>query len=91
MPNGTNRESLLSVYSLSPGAYAKVSGKMQVSRGTLNNFNNPVIFRVYAENRDIQREWTIIVHNARNLATIESPGMPGMIAISGKDSINSFK
>jgi hypothetical protein len=87
MPYGTNRESLLSVYSLSPGAYAKVSGKMQVSRGTFNNFNNPVIFRVYAENRDIQREWTIIVQNAKNLASLESSGVPGMIARVRTDTL----
>jgi hypothetical protein len=63
MPSGTNIGSLLSVFSLSPGAYAKVSGVMQESSSSPNNFNNPVIYRVYAENRDIQRKWTIIVHN----------------------------
>jgi hypothetical protein len=63
MPYGTNRESLTASYLLSPGAYAKVSDKMQVSNSTSNNFINPVIYKVYAENRAIQREWTIDVHN----------------------------
>jgi hypothetical protein len=62
MPKGTNLESLSAIYTLSPGAYVKAEGKMQVSNSTLNNFNNPVIYRVYAENRDVQREWTIKVH-----------------------------
>jgi hypothetical protein len=63
MPYGTDRGSLTAIYSLSPGAYAKVAGKMQLSKSTSNNFNNPVIYKVYAENRAIQREWTINVYN----------------------------
>jgi hypothetical protein len=68
MPYGTNKGSLLAVYSLSPGAYAKVAGKMQVSNATLNNFNSQLIYKVYAENRSVQKEWTINVHNAKNAA-----------------------
>jgi hypothetical protein len=63
MPAGTNLGSLLSVFSLSPGAYAKIDGRMQISRSIWNNFSKPVICTVYAENRDIRRDWTIIVHN----------------------------
>jgi hypothetical protein len=66
MPYGTNKSSLLAGYTLSPGAYAKVSGKLQVSKVTKNNFNNPLTYTVYAENRDIQKEWTIYVQNAKN-------------------------
>ncbi len=68
MPYGTNKGSLPAVFALSPGAYAKVAGKMQVSKSTLNNFNNPLIYKIYAENRIIQKEWTINVHNAKNPA-----------------------
>jgi hypothetical protein len=68
MPYGTNKGSLLAVYTLSPGAYAKVNGKMQTSRSTLNNYNNPLVYTVYAENRSIKKEWTIKVHNAKNPA-----------------------
>ncbi len=66
MPYGTNKNSLLTVFSLSPGAYAKVSNKLQVSGSTLNNFNSPLIYTVYAENRDIRKEWTINVLNAKS-------------------------
>ena len=34
MPYGTNPGSLIATFSLSPGAYAKVSGKLQVSGST---------------------------------------------------------
>jgi hypothetical protein len=68
MPYGTDKSSLVAVYTLSPGAYAKIDGKLQVSKSTVNNFNGQMIYRVYAENRDIQKEWTINVTNLKNSA-----------------------
>jgi hypothetical protein len=68
MPYGTNKGFLNAVFTLSPAAYAKVNGKRQVSRNTLNNFNTPVHFIVYAENRNVQKDWIITVTNARNNA-----------------------
>lgn len=68
MPYGTNKRYLTPVFSLSPGAYAKVSGKMQFSRNSPNDFTNPLIYKVYAENRDVQRDWIINVHVAKNSA-----------------------
>ena len=62
MPSGTNREALTAVYTLSPGAYVKVGGTQQKSKTSVNNFNRPVIYRVYAENRIIMREWKVYVH-----------------------------
>jgi len=61
MPYGTDRSSLLSDFTLSGGAYTKAGGIMQVSNLTQNDFNLPVTFRVYAENRDIIRNWEIKV------------------------------
>jgi hypothetical protein len=63
MPHGTNRGSLVASYTLSPGAYAKVFGRLQYSRISSNDFSIPVIYRIYAENRDIQKEWNIVVEN----------------------------
>jgi hypothetical protein len=62
MPFGTDRGSLTGAFTLSPGANAKVAGKIQVSEVTRNNFNNPVVYKVYAENRSVQNDWTVIVH-----------------------------
>jgi hypothetical protein len=61
MPYGTIRNSLQADFRLSPGAYAKASGKLQVSGSTLNNFNSPLTYTVFAENREIRRDWTIKV------------------------------
>ena len=66
MPYGTDRRSLTPVYTLSPGAYAKVEGRMQVSEVTRNNFNSPVVYKVYAENRATQNEWTVNVRYTKS-------------------------
>ena len=67
IPYGTNTSSLIASFSVSPGAYAKVDGKLQENRRTPNSFIKPLIYRVYAENRDVQREWTVYVHFIRSL------------------------
>jgi len=82
MPYASDNKALIAGFTLSPGAYAKVAGKKQVSRNTSNNFDNPLIYRVYAENREIQKEWTIIVHNTKNLADFISPTVPGLIGLA---------
>ena len=61
MPNGTNLKSLQPEFSLSPGAYAKVANKMQEPGVTYNNFQVPLTYTVYAENRSIFKNWTIRV------------------------------
>jgi len=77
MHGGTKRSSLIPSFSLSPGAYAKVAGKMQFSRNTANNFTNAVTYRVYAENRSIYRDWTVIVHTPRGKANFVTFMIPG--------------
>lgn len=72
IPYGTNTHSLIASFSVSPGAYAKVDGKLQENRRTPNSFIKPLIYRVYAENRDVQREWTVYVHFIRPSANIDS-------------------
>ena len=79
MPAGTNLSSLKSAFQLSPGAYAKVSGKRQQSNSTINNFNEPVIFTVYAENRDIRKEWTVEVFTTKPNSSIISGSLPGLV------------
>jgi hypothetical protein len=86
MPYGSNKGSLLAGFTLSPGAYARVGGKMQVSKSTLNNFNYPLSYRVYAENRSVQKVWTINVHNAKNPAcdfiSFTIPGLTRSVQIN---------
>jgi hypothetical protein len=59
MPPGAITNSLSAEFLLSPGAYAKVSNSLQVSGRTINNFVEPVVYTVYAENRSIRKEWKI--------------------------------
>jgi hypothetical protein len=86
MPYGTDKTSLVATFYLSPGAYTKVSGRHQSSRNTPNDFTNPVTYRVYAENRDIQRQWTVVVHNAKRKANFISFSVPGQIGLTKIDT-----
>jgi len=85
MPAGTNLNSLKSIFQLSPGAYAKVSGKMQVSNSTANNFTNPVVFTVYAENRDIKKDWIVEVFTGKPITNIVSSALPGLVEPSSRE------
>ena len=86
MPYGTDRNALKASFSLSPGAYAKVSDKLQVSASTLNNFSTPVTYSVNAENRDVRKDWHVKVTNAKNSAadfkTFTIPGVTRSVSIN---------
>lgn len=86
IPYGTNTGSLIAQFSVSPGAYAKVDGKIQESSRTTNGFVKPLIYRVYAENRSIQREWTVNIHFIKSSANFNSFTLPCMIGQSVIDS-----
>jgi hypothetical protein len=78
MPYGTDLSSLTPVFSVSPGAYAKVLGSMQASGYSNVNFTRPVVYKVFAENRNVTKDWTVHVRNAKsNRASIESFRFPG--------------
>jgi hypothetical protein len=89
MPYGTNTSSLIAEFSVSPGAYVKVDGKMQESRRTANSFIKPLIYRVYAENRSIQREWTVNIHFIKNPANFDSFTLSCIVGQSIIDSIRN--
>ncbi len=49
VPNGTNVTALAATFTFSTGANVKVGGVAQVSGTTTNNYTNPIIYRVTAE------------------------------------------
>jgi hypothetical protein len=59
LPGYIDKKSLVASFSLSPGAYAKVSGKLQRSGTGVNDFSSGLVYTVYAENRDVKKEWKI--------------------------------
>lgn len=85
MPENYNLKSLLPIFRLSPGAYAKVSGKMQESGITANDFTNPLIYSVYAENRDVRRDWIIKTVSPKSsdcdFLSFEIPGLTRSVVI----------
>jgi hypothetical protein len=63
MPANTSLENLTPLFRLSPGAYAKVDGVKQSSATSARNFSDTVIYKVFAENRLVSKDWRIIVKN----------------------------
>jgi hypothetical protein len=61
MPSDISKNSLIAEFSLSPGAYAKVSNKLQTEGISTNNFSDQVTYTVFSENRNIRKEWKVIV------------------------------
>jgi hypothetical protein len=79
MPYGSGLKNLTPVFSLSGGAYAKVLSTLQTSGLSRINATEPVIYRVYAENRSIINDWTIEITNAKSsAASIEAFSFPGL-------------
>jgi hypothetical protein len=56
---GTSLNNLVAGFTLSSGAIAKIGGILQVNNVTGNNFTNPVIYHVIAEDTSITQNWTI--------------------------------
>lgn len=79
MPYGSSLQNLIPAFTLSPGAYVKVLNSMQTSGVSHVSFTEPVIYRVYAENRSVTKDWTVSITNALNNANnIESFTFPGV-------------
>ena len=88
MPYGTDRSSLKAVYVISPGALAKVAGKLQTNGVTLNNMTSPLEYRIHAENREVYKDWTVNVYNARNSSCdIKSFSVAGFVGAVKIDSL----
>jgi len=68
MPYGTDLTALKPIFMLSPGALAKVNGITQISGNTRNNFNTPLTFTVFAENRQVKENWTVNINCQKNSA-----------------------
>lgn len=78
MPFGVNTAALTAGFIISPGAQAKIAGKVQMSKVSQNNFLSPVVYTIYAENRDIRTNWTVYVNVHRNSeADITAFSIPG--------------
>jgi len=64
MPVGSSRKQLSPSFLLSPGAYSKCLGSLQTEGFSANDYDKPVIYTVYAENRNYKKRWTVYIQNA---------------------------
>jgi hypothetical protein len=86
MPFGTNTTSLIGAYTASSGSTIKIGTTIQASGTNANNFTNPVIYSVLAEDGITTQNWTVTVTVAQNSATAIS-----LFSINGQlnSSINA--
>jgi hypothetical protein len=59
--NAPSLQNLIAQFELSYGAVAEISGVFQVSGGTSNDFSNPVIYTIIAQDGITQKNWTVNV------------------------------
>ncbi|KAB2869478.1 MAG: DUF5018 domain-containing protein, partial [Bacteroidales bacterium] len=81
LPYGTNLTALVATYTLSPAATAKVNGVAQQSGVTANDFTNPVVYNVTAEDGTTVVDWTVTI-------TTEAPSADATIT-SAVYTVNS--
>lgn len=63
MPMDTDLSALVAEFTLSTGATATVGGEVQESGVTINNFADPVIYTITAQDGTTTSDWTINVTN----------------------------
>ncbi len=73
LPYGTDVTNLVATFTLSGGASAKVGGVDQVSGVTVNNFTNPVVYTVTADDGTTTQDWTVTV-------TVAQPPLTTLVA-----------
>lgn len=94
VPYGTNLTALVATFTLSDGATVKVGSDVQVSGTTANNFTNPVVYVVTAENTTTTKNWTVTVtpeagSSSAEILTYSLAGQIGNAVItSGAITIN---
>ena len=68
-PYGTDVTSMAATFTLSYGATTKANGSAQESGVSTNNFTNPVVYGVHAEDGITTQNWTVTVTLVPNTAT----------------------
>lgn len=66
---GTNLSNLIATFSLSTGATATVSGLVQVSGSTANDFSNPLNYVVRAQDEVTVQTWSVTLSVANSVPT----------------------
>ncbi|WP_462281485.1 T9SS type A sorting domain-containing protein [Salinivirga cyanobacteriivorans] len=61
MPMGTDLSALVADFTLSVGATASVEGEVQESGVTVNDFTNPVVYTITAQDGSTTADWTVTV------------------------------
>ena len=86
VPYGTNPANLIAIFTLSPGASAKVGATAQISGSTSNDFTSPVTYTVTAEDGSTKQDWivtvTVAANNAADITQFTVPNQIGNSTIT---------
>ena len=88
MPHGTNVTALVATFAISPFAESiKVGVTDQVSGTTANDFTEPVVYTVMAEDGETDKDWTVTIEVAdpseeADILTYSIPGQMGNTKIN---------
>ena len=72
---GTSLDALVATFTLSPGASAKIGAVDQESGVTENNFTDPVIYTVTAEDGTTTKDWTVTVSVYVGIEDVENSAL----------------
>ena len=70
IPIGTNLENLVATFNLSDGSWAMVNGEEQISGVTVNDFTNPITYKVIAPG-GCAKDWLVTVNLVTGIADEE--------------------
>ena len=73
VPYATRVNNLVAAFGLSSGAAVKVNGVPQASGTTANDFTNPLIYRVTAQDTIQTKDWTVICKVAKKTGGASTP------------------
>ena len=92
MPGGTDLSNLIASFALSSGATVAISGIQQESGVTPNDFSNPVVYTVTAEDGTTTKNWTVNIDASYSIeANIEGYSINGQTSSdidAGAQAIN---
>jgi hypothetical protein len=99
LPFGANVTNLAASYTVSAGASASVGGTSQVSGVSVNNFTNPVVYDISAEDATTTLSWTVTITvtapstdaSLTSLAYTVNNANSTILNVPSTETLNAFK
>lgn len=90
MPAGTDVTGLTATFTVSPGAAVTATGTPQVSGTTVNDFTNPVVYRIVSQDGNTTNDWTVtvsvVLSSEADIIAFTIPGQAGSTIIDADEA-----